>query len=78
MLYMSDFLVSIFDKRDKPISESSRKLYQRNLEAQRREAGHQSWIFDRREQDHANHFEIQANHAKVFYYFNLYSSQEQQ
>jgi hypothetical protein len=32
MLYMSDFLVSIFDKRDKPISESSRKLYQRNLE----------------------------------------------
>jgi len=29
---MSDFLVSIFDKRDKPISESSRKLYQRNLE----------------------------------------------
>ena len=29
---MSDYLVSIFDKRDKPISESSRKLYQRNLE----------------------------------------------
>lgn len=29
---MSDFLVSIFKKRDKPISESSRKLYQKNLE----------------------------------------------
>ena len=29
---MSDFLVSIFDKRDKPISESSRSLYRRNLE----------------------------------------------
>jgi hypothetical protein len=28
---MNSFLESIFEKRDKPISESSQKLYARNL-----------------------------------------------
>ena len=72
-----DFLNNVFEQRDKPISDSSKKLYVRNLMKLNNDMPITNFNFLKEPKQILNMIiQYKKNHSTFIYYSNMYSIKE--